>query len=172
MAVKHTTFGTTFYEGTGSKDIALQNAIEKDHKFMVSWQCNEKNYWYGSYINRNIFVNNLIKVPKKDRKFYEVLTGFCNTYADLEWYDLGIFEEDVIRNFTKIFVKVFDLFDAEISKSRFNWSISSNDVKKSLHFNYVGRKCWKNVKDQNLFWKHFKKCLYAIIMNFITRKQI
>lgn len=159
---EHVQFGTTFYEGTGSKDKALQNAIKKEHEFMVAWQCNEKNYWYGSYVNKNIFVNNLIKVPEKDRKFYEVLTGFVNTYADLEWTDINIFEEEVIRNFEKIFKKVFVLFEPEIEGRNFYWSISSNETKKSLHFNFVGKKCWKNTKEQNVFWKHFKECLYKL----------
>ncbi len=160
--MEHNIFGTTFYEGTGSKDKALTKAINKEHKILVAWQKNEKNYLYGSYINKNIFINNLIKTPEKDRKFYEVLTGFVNTYVDLEWTDDNIFEEDVIKNFETLFKKVFVLIDPEVENGNFYWSISSDESKKSLHLNYVNKKCWKNTKEQNIFWKYFKECLYNL----------
>jgi hypothetical protein len=158
----HTKFGTTFYEGSGAKNEAIKNADANNHKFVVSWQCNNSNYWYGSYNNKINFINNLSKTPEIDRKFYEVLTGFCNTYADLEWTDMNIREDDVIDNFMSLFKQAFRAIDCEVDKYNVSWSVSSGVSKKSLHFNYIDTKFWKNSKEQNKFWNHFKNILYTL----------
>ena len=156
----HNKFGTTFYEGTGAKNTAVKNADINEHNFVVSWQCNDKNYWYGSYKNKNKFINNLLKTQEDDRKFYEVLTGFCNTYADLEWTDMNIQEDKVIENFMTIFKRVFKALDEEMGNN-ISWSISSGVSKKSLHFNYIDdTKIWKSPEEQKYFWNHFKNTVY------------
>lgn len=162
--MEHNIFGTIFYEGTGSKLLAINDAISKGNMFLVSYQKSLTNYWYGSYKSKTTFINNFNDIPENERKFYEVLTGFTSTYADLEWTDMNIPESCVIDNFVRVFGLAMSAIDSDFNHEDaiYYWSISSGIAKKSLHFNFIDTKCWENTREQNLFWRHFKKCLYNL----------